>query len=362
MNRVTCVLSNKSLMADFIEFTDYLLAEVQKSVREDSPAKDWALARAKVLKQLRGLGDRRGAWIKQFIESVQFSGDEDSFVEFIIGYVLTADVRLNLESSLSEQANTGAKGLGMDPTMKSLLEEQQKLISTLADQVNSLTLAPARSAVQIPHLSTKSLWQVSIAYNHREWVNWMLRCLGSFVLRRPLQNLSMRIFEKLCNEDQKGLPVSLSDSQKSDHTICTELKKSGSHVSMPDAALPEAIPPPPPSVNTAEVSPTVILLVEALWTLTYTGVIKYKEKNESDTTTSKQASNTAVFTEGLTPAGAHIKKVMAKRFKMVDGEEHFEVHRGEWIKTSSPPVSPYKTCRGKAQIERHWVWQCPMLE
>ena len=126
---------------------------------------------------------------------------------------------------------------------------------------------------------------------------------------------------------------------------------------MPDAALPDFMPPPPPppTVNTAQVSPTVVPLVEALWTLMYTVVMKYKEKYESVTSTSKQASNTAVFAQGLTPAGARIRKVMAKRFKMVDGEEHFEVHRGEWIKTSSPRVGPCKTCRGKGQIERDWV-------
>ena len=120
------VLLNKSLMADFIEFADYFLADVRKSVKEETPAKDWALAKAKVLKQLRGFGYRRGAWIKQFAESVQFSGDEDSFVEFLIGYVLTTDVRLNLANGHFEEANIGAKGLSMDPTMKSLLEEQQK--------------------------------------------------------------------------------------------------------------------------------------------------------------------------------------------------------------------------------------------
>ena len=87
-----------------------------------------------------------------------------------------------------------------------------------------------------------------------------------------------------------------------------------------------------------------------------------KEKYERETSTFKQSSNTAVFSETLTPAGAPIKKVMAKRFKRVGGEEHFEVHRGEWMKTNSPPVCLCKMCRGNGQIERHWVWQCPLLE
>ena len=61
-------------MADVIEFSDYLLADVQKSVREETAAKHWALARAKVLKQLPSLGDRRDAWIKQFAARSNFQG------------------------------------------------------------------------------------------------------------------------------------------------------------------------------------------------------------------------------------------------------------------------------------------------
>ena len=175
------------------------------------------MARAKV--QLRGLGDKRGSWIKQFTELVQFTGDDDSFVEFITGYVLTADVRLNLENGLLEQTNTGAKGVSLDLAMKSLLEKQQKMISTLTDQVHSLALAPAKSAVQISHMSTKSLWELSIAYNDLEWVIRMLRLLRSFVLRQPLQISSMRMSKKWCDDDQKRLLVSLSDSQKCDDTI-----------------------------------------------------------------------------------------------------------------------------------------------
>ena len=107
-------------MADFIEFSDYLLADVQKSVREETAAKDWALARAKVLKQLRSLGDRRDAWIKQFASSVQFSGDSDTLIEFIIRYVLTADVRLNLESGLFEPSASVTSGPSLDPSVKQL--------------------------------------------------------------------------------------------------------------------------------------------------------------------------------------------------------------------------------------------------
>ena len=43
-------------MTEPITFEDYILAGVQKSVRSDSSTKDWALARTRVLKNLRALG------------------------------------------------------------------------------------------------------------------------------------------------------------------------------------------------------------------------------------------------------------------------------------------------------------------
>ena len=76
----------------------------------------------------------------------------------------------------------------------------------------------------------------------------------------------------------------------------------------------------------------------------------------------KQASPNPDFTSGLTLAGARLKKVMKKRFKVVDGVEFFEVHSGEWVKSDSSPVGPCKSCRQHGLIERHWVWMCPRLK
>ena len=100
-----------------------------------------------------------------------------------------------------------------------------------------------------------------------------------------------------------------------------------------------------------------IQMVEALWMPTYSSVYCYKNRYEPDSTSSNPD-----FTSSLTPAGAHLKKVMKKRFKVVDGIEFFEVHRGEWVRSDSSPVGPCKTCRQHGLIERHRVWTCPRLE
>ena len=97
----------------------------------------------------------------------------------------------------------------------------------------------------------------------------------------------------------------------------------------------------------------------ALWILTYSSVYCYKNRYESESSSTKQASSNPDFTSGLTPAGARLKKVMKKRF---DGVEFFEVHHGECVRSDSSPVGPCKTYRQHGLIERHWVWMCPKLE
>ena len=240
----------------------------------------------------------------------------------------------------------------LDPSVKRLLEEQSKLISKLTEQVNSFASAPAKPDMAITHLSLKSLFKISSAYNNPQWITRLLWLLRAFVLKQPLSPADMRMSDKWSEEEQRGLLLNLKDDQKADDTLWTARKSDDAVVPMdngqnsPDASTAAAIP-------TAEVSPVMVQVVEAPWALTYTAVKKYKEKYESDSSQSKQAAGAPEFTEGLTAAGARLKKVMAKRFKVVDGEEYFEVHRGEWVKSSSQPVGPCKTSRGKGKIVRH---------
>ena len=65
---------------------------------------------------------------------MQFSGDEDSFVKCIIGYVLTAGVTLDVETCLFKPAAQGLTETRSDPALVALLETQQKLVSDLSEQ------------------------------------------------------------------------------------------------------------------------------------------------------------------------------------------------------------------------------------
>ena len=106
---------------------------------------------------------------------------------------------------------------------------------------------------------------------------------------------------------------------------------------------------------------SVVLMVESFWLLVWSSVHCYKERYKSDST-SKQASADADFTSSLSAARARLKRFMQRRFKMVDGVEYFEVHKGEWVRLDSAPLGPYKTCKGHRSIERHRVCICPRLE
>ena len=107
---------------------------------------------------------------------------------------------------------------------------------------------------------------------------------------------------------------------------------------------------------------SAVLMVESSSLLVWSCVRRYKERYESDSTSSKQASADPDFTSGLITAGARLKKVLRRCFKMVDWAEYFEVHKGEWVRSDSAPVGPCKTCKDHGLIERHWVWNCPSLE
>ena len=99
---------------------------------------------------------------------MQFIRGEDSFIEYMIGYFLTANVFLNVETGLFESVKGKTAGTTMDPTEKALLENEQKLIESLSEQVHNLTSAPPKSVMSIPHLSLKSMQDSNVAYNHPE--------------------------------------------------------------------------------------------------------------------------------------------------------------------------------------------------
>ena len=79
--------------------------------------------------------------------------------------------------------------------------------------------------------------------------------------------------------------------------------------------------PPVLSLNSS-----AVLMEESQWLLVWSSVHCYKERYNSDSTSSKQAAADPDFTSGLSTTGARLQKAMRRRIIMVDGVEYFEVH------------------------------------
>ena len=206
-----------------ITFEDYILAGVHKSVRGDSSAKDWALAGTKVLKNLRALGDRRSECIRKFAASVQFSGEEEAFIEFIIGYVLTVGVSLNMESGLFIPMPAGPSNTTTDPAIMAFLEKQRSPIASLLEQVQALTSAPQRPKTEIPKLSLSALHNLYVSYNRPKWATKVLWLLGAVIMRMPVPLKDMQMSEKLGDEQQLAIPLQFTEEQKSNDTVWTDI-------------------------------------------------------------------------------------------------------------------------------------------
>ena len=126
-----------------------------------------ARTRVRYMKNLRAVGDRPLEWIKVFGAFVQFSGGEGSFIEYIIAYVLTAAVSLNMETGLFTLVAARTTSTTSDHALLALLENPQKLICDLLVQVQVVT-APKKPTLAIPKLSLKSLHSLYVSYNHLE--------------------------------------------------------------------------------------------------------------------------------------------------------------------------------------------------
>ena len=341
-----------------MEFQDYLQAGVHDSVREGTPAASWAKAKMRLTKSLRHLGDLRSQWLQTFASASGFGGTQEALIENLIGYTLTEQVQINMTTGAFEKIKVQPDivNRASDPALMSLLEGQAALIKSLTEKVISLSEAPTRSERSVPPLCLKELHELALVWNHPQWVTRVLYYLKCAILKEALPLDAMRMTPKWDDEAQKPLLFSLSDDQKKDTTVWTAVVGTGD--SAGDAPMDDSSGTPPPvlSLNRA-----AVLMVESLWLLVWSSVHCYKERYESDSTSSKQASADPDFTSGLSTAGARLKKVMRRRFKMVHGTEYFEVHKGEWVRSDSAPVGPCKTCKGHGLIERHWVWNCPRL-
>ena len=197
------------------------------------------------------------------------------------------------------------------PALLSLLQGQANLIQPLTEKVNRPSEALEKQEDEIPPLLLKEFHKLFGVRNHPQWVTRTIYFLKCAILKEPLPVERMQMTHQWNDESQKPLLFALCEDQQKDETISTKIVAATRDTPMGGDP---STPPRPLEMNAA-----AIQMVEALWMLTYSSVYCYKNRYESDSTLSKQASSNPDFTSSLTLAGARLKKVMKKRFTVVDG-------------------------------------------
>ena len=268
-------------MCDCMEFGDYLEAGVHDVVRENTSATDWARAKVCINKSLRQLGDNKSKWLEGFAGAVGFNGSEDQLVDCIIGYTMMERVTLNVGSGNFERVSQEPKvnPTVTNPAQLSLLQCRADLIQSLTEKVNRPSEAPEKPEDKIPPLSPKELHKRSSLWNHPQWVTGTIYFLKCPILKEPLPVEKMQMTHQWNDESQKPSLFALSEDQRKDEAIWTEIATATGDTPMGGDP---STPPRPLELNTA-----AIQMVEALWMLTYSSVYCYKNRYETDSSSSQ---------------------------------------------------------------------------
>ena len=231
-----------------MEFQAYLQAGVHDSVREGTPAASWAKAKMRLTKSLRHLGDSRSQWPQTFASASGFGGTEEALIENLIGYTLTEQVQINMTTGAFEKIRVlpHTVNKASDPALLSLLEGQAALIKSLTEKVNNLSEAPTRSEKSVPPLCLKELHELALVWNHPQWVTRVLYYLKCAILKEALPLDAMKMTPKWDDEAQKPLLFNLSDDQKKDTTVWTEVVGTGDSAGDAPKDGSSSTPPPPP--------------------------------------------------------------------------------------------------------------------
>ena len=275
-------------MAECMKFQDYLQAGVHDSVLEGTPAASWAKAKMRLTKSLCHLGDLRVQWLQTFANASGFGGTEDALIENLIGYTPTEHVQINITTGAFANIRVQSSNVSKtsDLALMSLLEGRAAPLKSLTEKVNSLSEAPTRSEKSVPPLCLKELHDLAPVWDHPQWVTRVLYYLKCAILKEALPLHAMRMTPKWDDEAHKPLLFNLSDDQKKDTTVWTEVVGTGD--SAGDAPMDGSSgTPPPPAV--LSLNSSAVLMVESLWLLVWSSVHCYKERYESDSTSSKQA-------------------------------------------------------------------------
>ena len=181
------------------------------------------------------------------------------------------------------------------------------LTLSLSDKVNSLSEAPERREKTVPPLCLQQLHDMALVWNHPQWVTRVLHYLKCAVLKESLPLDFMRMTPQWDDAAQKPLLFNLSEEQKKDTTVWTEVMGAGG--ASRDTPM-EGSPDTPPAV--LSLISSAVLMIESLWLLVWSSVHCYKERYETESSSSKQASESSSskqasadpdFTARLGPGG-----------------------------------------------------------
>ena len=344
-------------MEDALSFADYIQGDAHGDFRLGADTKSWTRRKLVLMRELRGMPDEGEAWAKNFASTVSFTGSRDEFIDRLVGYMLLEDVTPDFATGAFKKSSSAAPTVPapgqVDPAILKLLEDQGQLIKSLTAKVQSITEAPPKDQLQVRALSLKAIHDADTATNHPQWINRALFLLVRLLKFENVPASAVTMIPKMSDAAAKEIMLGLTDEDRRDDTPWTDRKHPDGSDSMDTS-------------DSAQVSERFHTLVQALWTLVFSATASYKERYEgtsgSSSTSGSQKESDVRLEEGLSEAGKRLKKAMRRRFKVIDGEEFFEIHKNEWVCTTEDPVGPCKTCKARGEVTRHWVWRCPFLE
>ena len=175
-----------------------------------------------------------------------FGGTEEALIENLIGYTLTEQVQINMTTGAFQKIKVQPDTLNRasDPALMSLLEGQGVVIKSLTNKVKSISEAPERSERSVPTLCPKELHELALVWNHPQRVTRVLYYLKCAFLKEALPLDTMTRTPQWDDEAQKPVPFSLSDDQKKDTTVWTEVVETED--SAGDAHMDDSSGTPPP--------------------------------------------------------------------------------------------------------------------
>ena len=258
-------------MEDALSFADYIQGDAHGEFRLGADTKSWTRRKLVLMRELRGMPDEGEAWTKNFASTVSFTVSWDEFIDRLVGYMLLEDVTLDFATGAFKKSSSVAPAVPtpgqVDPAILKLLEDQGQLIKSLTAKVQSITEAPPKDQLQVPALSLKAIHDADTTTNHPQWINPALFLLVRLLKFENVPASAVTMIPKMSDAAAKEIMLGLTDEDKRDDTPWADRKHPDGSDSMDTS-------------DSAQVSERFHALVQALWTLVFSGTASYKERYE----------------------------------------------------------------------------------